>query len=187
VATVLIGGSALLIATGAIALAFGFGGADEGLLWVAIAAAAAAAILLVAAYLVSLRQLRAARRAEAAEASSGGFEVAEPAPAPAASEGEERAPPEQAEGEDKASTEDAETAAGGDESEEEDVADAAPAETPPATDQGDEDEADGDQVIAVRKRFHRPECRYAQSSGAEPISRAEAETQGLTPCGVCRP
>ena len=50
-------------------------------------------------------------------------------------------------------------------------------------------EAKKGEVVAVpsRQRFHKPDCRYAQSSNASRISRAEAEEQGLTACGVCKP
>lgn len=45
------------------------------------------------------------------------------------------------------------------------------------------------QVVAVaeRKKFHRPDCRYAKSKGAETMSKANARRRGLAPCGICKP
>ena len=64
--TALIGGSVLLIATSAIALAFGWGTADEQLIWTSIAASACAGVLLaIAAY-----RSRSARTASGAVAVS---------------------------------------------------------------------------------------------------------------------
>lgn len=41
--------------------------------------------------------------------------------------------------------------------------------------------------IADTKRFHRPNCRYASSKGAAPITKAEARKAGMRPCGICKP
>jgi len=40
-------------------------------------------------------------------------------------------------------------------------------------------------VTASGKKYHRQDCRYAKT--ATPITRAEAEAKGLTPCKVCKP
>ena len=37
------------------------------------------------------------------------------------------------------------------------------------------------------KRYHRPECRYASSRGAERMSVAAARNRGFRPCGICKP
>jgi hypothetical protein len=44
-------------------------------------------------------------------------------------------------------------------------------------------------VIAVpdRGKFHRSECRFASSAGAEEMPKATAKRQGLVACGVCKP
>jgi hypothetical protein len=44
-------------------------------------------------------------------------------------------------------------------------------------------------VIAVpdRGKFHRSECRFAGSAGAEEMPKATAKRQGLVACGVCKP
>jgi hypothetical protein len=48
--------------------------------------------------------------------------------------------------------------------------------------------SDADVVaFATRKRFHKPDCRYAARPGAETISRAEAVERGYQPCGICKP
>ena len=41
--------------------------------------------------------------------------------------------------------------------------------------------------IADTKRFHRPNCRYASSKGAAPITKGEARKAGMRPCGICKP
>lgn len=40
-------------------------------------------------------------------------------------------------------------------------------------------------ITASGKRYHRKECRYAKT--ASPVTRAEAEAKGLTPCKQCKP
>ena len=42
-------------------------------------------------------------------------------------------------------------------------------------------------AIAERKRFHRPDCRYAKVKGAEPMTREAAVRRGYDACGVCKP
>lgn len=42
-------------------------------------------------------------------------------------------------------------------------------------------------AVAERKKFHRPECRYAKAKGAEAMSKANARRRGLAPCGICKP
>ena len=41
--------------------------------------------------------------------------------------------------------------------------------------------------IPDTKRFHRPNCRYASSQGAETITKAAARKAGMRPCGICKP
>lgn len=36
------------------------------------------------------------------------------------------------------------------------------------------------------ERYHRPSCRHVRGKGI-PLSLAEAEEMGLTPCGTCNP
>ena len=45
------------------------------------------------------------------------------------------------------------------------------------------------EVVAVpdRKKFHRPECRYAKANGAERMSKATARRRSYAACGVCKP
>ncbi|MDQ3940284.1 MAG: hypothetical protein M3238_02920 [Actinomycetota bacterium] len=45
------------------------------------------------------------------------------------------------------------------------------------------------EVVAVpeRRRFHRPDCRYARVRGAEPMSPAAARQRGYDPCAICKP
>jgi hypothetical protein len=60
---------------------------------------------------------------------------------------------------------------------------AASAETPTATEGADIE------VVGIRdsKRFHRPECRYAGSKGAEKMTKGAAQKAGFRACGVCKP
>ena len=71
-----------------------------------------------------------------------------------------------------------------------------PAETPAAggdrhadevteeTDQQDEDD-----VVAnpERRRFHRPECRYAKVPATQVMSASAARARGYVACGICKP
>jgi hypothetical protein len=47
----------------------------------------------------------------------------------------------------------------------------------------------GGEVIADpdRKRYHRPECRYAGASRAQAMSLDAARARRYDPCGVCKP
>jgi hypothetical protein len=87
--TVLIGASVLLIAGSAVALVFGWTGADQSLIWTSIAATAAAAVALSLAYFRS-------RSAPAPARASGGSIATEPAEAAAVPEetGASEPPPE---------------------------------------------------------------------------------------------
>lgn len=41
--------------------------------------------------------------------------------------------------------------------------------------------------IADTKRFHRTDCRYATSKGAQTMTKAAARKAGMRPCGICKP
>jgi hypothetical protein len=81
--TVLIGASVLLIAGSAVALVFGWTGADQSLIWTSIAATAAAAVALSLAYFRS-RSTPAPARAAAAPTDTSASEPSAERPAPAA-------------------------------------------------------------------------------------------------------
>ena len=152
-ATVFVGGSALLLAGAMAALFFGFANGEDSLVWTALIASAAAAVLLVVAYFVSRREMTAARKREAVAEMVGDTGDA--------TETRERHGP--------ATDEDAD-----------DAADDTSEETADASE---------DTVVAVvaRKKFHRPDCRYASSEGAESMTQAEARRRGFSPCGICKP
>ena len=63
----------------------------------------------------------------------------------------------------------------------------APATRPagPSTEGGME----GREVVADpdRKRYHRPECRFARVARAQPMSLGAARARRYDPCGVCKP
>lgn len=149
--TLLIGGSILLIAASAIALAFGWVTSDESLIWTSIAASVGAAVLLALAYYRS--------RTEVEEASA-------PSPPEAAANPSSGVA----------------TQVGGFST----VASTRP-ETPAPT-RRQRDLPDGEVVaIPERKKFHRPDCRYAKSKGGERMSKSAARRRAYEPCGVCKP
>jgi hypothetical protein len=43
------------------------------------------------------------------------------------------------------------------------------------------------EVVAGASSFHRPDCRLVEDRGADRISRARAEDEGLAACRVCAP
>lgn len=48
---------------------------------------------------------------------------------------------------------------------------------------------EGREVVADpdRKRYHRPDCRFARASRAQPMSLEAARARRYDPCGVCKP
>lgn len=179
--TVLIGASVLLIAGSAVALVFGWTGADQSLIWTSIAATAAAAVTLALAYF---------RSRSAPAPSQGPSDAAGTAPAP-----EARAPVTTT----AATTAADETASEGDAEETlaaEPEAKPEAAEPPPTQEVPAAAPAPRSKptvrrlevvAIASSKKFHRPDCRYASSAGAQKMSKGEARKQGFAPCGVCKP
>ena len=179
--TVLIGASVLLIAASAVALVFGWTGADQTLIWTSIAATAAAAVALALAYFRSRSQPAPAQgpseRDTQAPAETEPVTDASRAPATATAASPADATP--ADEPDAASVADA-----GDKAEPpptEEVPAAAPARSKPTVRRLEV------VAIASTKKFHRPDCRYASSSGAQKMTKGEARKQGFAPCGVCKP
>jgi hypothetical protein len=193
-ATVFVGGSALLLAGAMAALAFGFANGEETLVWTALVSSGIAALFLVIAYVISLRDMRAAR------SSTPAVEVGTVAP-PQAAEQTQAEPPTQADTDESPEAKaEGETAA---KAEAETPAPAAlstgsPTATKPSTSKKSSapgtaaaarPSSPSDAVVAVasRKKFHRPECRYAKSDSAEGTTRATARKRGFSPCGICKP
>ncbi|MDQ3957733.1 MAG: hypothetical protein M3273_05355 [Actinomycetota bacterium] len=176
--TVLVGGAALLAAGAGVALILGWSTSDGTMVWASIIASLLAACLLV----VAARRTSEEKDAVAREQEALARVVAtpspphvEPEPAPEATDvrvarteghGEREELPEERE----------QTAVGADE-------DVLPTPAAPRKARAK------DAVVAIpdRKRFHRPECRYASAAGAEPISKATARRRGYTACGICKP
>ena len=52
-----------------------------------------------------------------------------------------------------------------------------------------QEEIEPDDVVGIpdSKRFHRPNCRYAKSKGAQPMRSSEARKLGWKACAVCKP
>lgn len=173
----LIGGAVLLIVGAAVALAAGWGGAKEALMWTSIVASVAAVVLLSVGYYRTKAEL-ARRRAPGSQPATmaGGSEQVRGAPQVAPLQ---RDPPPfgrvRAEGSEPVvphpwrvellSPHPSEP-------------DPAPAEPAPA-----------EQVVAfaARRRFHRAACRYASGAGGETLSRGAAIGRGDRPCAICNP
>ncbi|HEY7875075.1 MAG TPA: hypothetical protein VIG64_08140 [Actinomycetota bacterium] len=180
--TILIGASVLLIAGSAVALVFGWTGADQSLIWTSIAATAGAAVTLALAYFRS-RSEAAPSRARAGGATTTSAATAEP--------GARSAPAEEATTP-AAEAEQAETTSEEDRAEDVAAEDAEPAptqEVPAVAPARSKPTVSRLEVVAVpsTKKFHRPDCRYASSSGAEKMTKGSARKQGYAPCGVCKP
>jgi|GEM_PF-2128240 hypothetical protein len=49
--------------------------------------------------------------------------------------------------------------------------------------------ASSEEVVAIadRKKYHRPQCRYAKAAGAERITKAQARRRSYSACGICKP
>jgi hypothetical protein len=179
--TVLIGASVLLIAGSAVALVFGWTGADQTLIWTSIAATAAAAVTLALAYFRS-------RNEPAPSEGPVSTAAAEPAAqsTPAATEAApEQAAPAEPEAKAEAAEPEPEPDAGAVAADEPPPTQEVPAAAPPRS----KPTVRKMEVVAIAstKKFHRPDCRYSSSSGAEKMSKGEARKQGFAPCGVCKP
>ena len=200
--TLLLGGSILLIAGSAVALVVGWVDANETYIWTSIGATAAAALLLGLAFFRSRSQAAAtavetprgapidpeivAQREERSQEkyerpSTRGKDDAETGPAGGEQGGAETQvlAPDAAGGA---------GAAGGAPDTRGAAADAGGAATA-ATVGVPAGGAEGTTVVAVpkKKKFHRPECRFASAKDTETIDRADAEGRGFEPCGVCKP
>ena len=46
-----------------------------------------------------------------------------------------------------------------------------------------------EEVVAIpdRRKYHRPNCRYAQASKGERMPRGAARRRAYSPCGICKP
>jgi hypothetical protein len=179
--TVLIGASVLLIAGSAVALVFGWTGADQSLIWTSIAATAAAAVTLALAYFRS-RSEPAPSQGPSGSTPRAEPEAAQPSAAPAATAAADAAAEQPAASPDEADAEKAADEPAADEP-------APTQEVPAATPARSKPTVRRLEVVAIAstKKFHRPECRYASSSGAEKMTKGEARKQGFAPCGVCKP
>ncbi len=140
-----------MIAGAAIALVFGWLGADPTLMWVSIGASVAAAVMLALGYNRSKVEVAAATRA-----------LTRPRAVPA--ERNQPAPPV----EDHDRDMDREM---------------------PEVPRQEEERIEDEEVVGIpdRKRFHRPECRYAKVAGGVPMAAAEARRRGYDACRICKP
>lgn len=123
-----------MIAGAAVALVFGWLGADPTLMWVSIGASVAAAVMLALGYNRSRVEVAAATRAFNASRAD-------------------------------------------------------PVDRSESSDPVEDDEGGQEEVVALpdRRRFHRPECRYAKVKGGERMTAATARRRGYDACGICKP
>jgi hypothetical protein len=181
--TALLGGSVLLIAVSAASLVYGWLNGEDTFIWASIAATGGAAILVVIAYLRSSKE-----PVVVGETGLGGHQ----GPAPLDQTSSAPAPDEAATQVQPASTD----APPAPPSEAATAAMPAAAGAAVAGTAGDGDDAGTtaggpatQQVVGIpkTKKFHKPECRFATAEGAEPMTRADAESRAFEPCGVCKP
>lgn len=207
-ATVFVGGSALLLAGAMAALAFGFANGEDSLVWTALIASAGAAVFLVIAYFVSRRELNRAGAPSETEpdpATTAPQRSSEEHPSgsvasPAQSEATDAPERETELEEDRATDTDdgaSKDAVGGTPAAAA-LAGGGPTAKPstskrsssPGTASAAKPSSPGDAVVGIasKKKFHRPECRYAKSAGSgEEMTRATARKRGFAPCGICKP
>lgn len=159
--TVLVGGAALLAAGAGVALILGWSTSDATMVWVSLCASAGAAIVLYLAARRSAGRAETGSREQEALARVVGTRLPTPAPL------EPPAPQKLQESNEPVL---------------EPAAEEPPAEQPPA-------KSSRGTVVAIpdRKRFHRPECRYAHAAGAEELTKTTARRRGYAPCGICKP
>lgn len=202
-ATVFVGGSALLIAGAMAALAFGFANGEDSLVWTALVASGIAALFLVIAYVISRRELRRATRARSgsyADSDTGERppETVAPTEENEAKEAAQQAPESTAtservdgdpsgEGEDDSSVSSTAALSGASATSTKPSTSKKP--SAPGTAAAAKPSSPSDSVVGIssKKKFHRPDCRYAKSDSAEEMTRATARKHGYTPCGICKP
>jgi hypothetical protein len=157
--TLLIGSSVLLITASAIALLFGWITADERLIWTSIVASAAAAVALAVAYQRSRAEVDAARRAPPP-----GRTVVPGATAPLTGMATQSSIRPQTPSQTRATSK--------------------PQGSKPWVSPMNDAE-----VVAIprRRKFHRPDCRYAKSAASERMPRSAARRRDYDACGICKP
>lgn len=64
-----------------------------------------------------------------------------------------------------------------------------PAPGPPLVPAAPEPSPADPEVVAIpeRRKYHRPDCRYAKAKGAERMARSAARRRRFTACGICKP
>lgn len=172
----LVGGSLLLISASAVALLLGWAAAEEALIWASIAASVGAGVLLALAYTRSRTEASAVTNPSAPSPS------ASPDPdATALLEGATSGPP----GPPRMTAGSGPTAA----RMEAPSRPGAPVSSPPIRQSKPQVGSVDEDVVAVpaKKKFHRPDCRYAKTPGAEKMSKAAARGRSYAPCGICKP
>jgi hypothetical protein len=191
--TALIGGSVLLIIVASVSLVMGWAGTNEPLIYTSITSSVASFVCLALAY---YRSKAEARKIVAAADVIEGVESAaaideEPSDDALVDTTSEDAVPQ-----DEAPASTAADVEESDESAEDLVLAgtqefAAVTDDEPPRDEGSTgpDEPRSDEVVAIaqRRKYHRPECRYAEAAGGERVSKEVAVARGYDACRVCKP
>jgi cytoskeletal protein RodZ len=214
-AIVLVGGSALLLAGAMAALAFGFVNEEDSLVWTALIASGIAAVFLVFAYFLSKRELKRAGARPSSEpdpataperekeegkhpshaVTSTDGEAKEPTADPTRSkettgDGIQEVPPGGGHDDPVGAKEPSAPAA---------VSSGSPTAPKPSTTKkpsapgtaaAAKPSSPTDAVVGItsKKKFHRPDCRYARTAeSGEEMTRATARKRGYSPCGICKP
>jgi hypothetical protein len=158
----LVGAALLALAAAAVLLALGWSDTNEALIWGSIGASAAAGAALAGAYVVARRTTIALPERMRATA----------APAPEGSSSGPRREHEPPVPDLSALP----------------VLEPEPASGPPLVATAATPEADPEVVaIPERRKYHRPDCRYAKARGAERMVRSAARRRRFTACGICKP
>ncbi|MEA2434489.1 MAG: hypothetical protein QOG54_1946 [Actinomycetota bacterium] len=183
--TALIGGSILLIIVASVSLVMGWASTNEPLIYTSITSSVASFVCLALAYYRSKGEAR--KIVAAADVAEGVDPLVDEEPADdqlVDASAEALAKEAEAEA-------DEETPLAGTQAIDV-VTDDEPSpglEPEPEPEPTPEPEASTDDVVAFaqRRRYHRPECRYASAGGGERMSKAAAVTRGYDACRSCKP
>ena len=188
--TGLITASIVLIVASAGTLAFGWFDQNEQLIWVSIALSVGAAVCLALAYHRSKRE--AAEPAGAAGAAPSPDDADAPesgADSPGDDDNEPRtnAATATASSTEEFSPLDAAGEAGPAAAAGAPTANAAPTKGRDVSKPAPKPQTDEVVAVPERKKYHRPDCRYAKAAETERMTKAQARRRSYSACGICKP
>jgi hypothetical protein len=185
--TALIGGSILLIIVASVSLVMGWASTNEPLIYTSITSSVASFVCLALAYYRSKGEAR--KIVAAADVAEGVDPLVDEEPADdqlvdtSAEASTKEADAEEAVAEEEIPLAGTQAIDLVTDDEPSPVVGSAESEPTP------EPEASTDDVVAFaqRRRYHRPECRYATAAGGERMSKEAAQTRGYDACRSCKP